>query len=150
MTHGETGHNPRSPQRPKAATIELELPPEALRRSDAVASDLEDSHASLDLVVHTQRTGVRGDSLAGRGRIVGFEESFEDSAMLAESFAGDDRDEPRRPNPNTYSQLEAIQDMTEEDEEDLSERFMEDAAKPAKDEKATNESMTMAVSTDSL
>ena len=136
--------------RSAAATIELELPPEALRRTEAAASDMEDSHASLDLVVHTQRTGARGDCLAGRGRIVGFEDSFEDSATLAESFAGDDRDEPRRANPNTYAQLEAIQDMTEEEEEDVSERSMEDVVKPVNDESVANKSMTMAVSTDSL
>jgi hypothetical protein len=81
-------------------------------------ADKNDSHSSLDLVSHTQRTGARGDGLVGRGRIPGFEDSFEDSMSLGESFAIDDRDEPRRANPNTYRQLEAIQDMTEVDDED--------------------------------
>ncbi|GKY97730.1 hypothetical protein MPSEU_000731200 [Mayamaea pseudoterrestris] len=104
-----------------SASEEFELPLDALHLQRSPSLDAKDLHASLDLVSHTQRTGARGhqDGLTSRGRVIGFEDSFDDSmSYLGESFAVDDRDEPRRANPNTYKQLEAIQDMTEEEDEE--------------------------------
>jgi hypothetical protein len=98
------------------SSLEFELSLDSVRTKRPEKNHL---HAALDLVSNTERTGAKVDALAGRGRIIAYEDSFDDSSMsLGESFAIDDRDEPRRANPNTYRQLEAIQDMTEEGDED--------------------------------